>query len=235
MGLLCAEQDVRNLKKMHVPKFWYSCAQNKTSESSRNGLSRIMGLLCAEQNVGNIKNMHVQELWDSCAQRKTSKYLKMHFQEFWDSCAQNKTSKISRMDFQKFWDSCAQNKTSELSKDGLSGILELLCSEQDVGKMLFQELWDSCAQNTASEISKTALSGVLGLLCAEHNRENLKKMHFHELFTLRDAADPGLKAIWWKSHRKKSANLRVQERSPIFWFKCLSAGGSACGSGPRSM
>ena len=37
-------------------KFWDSCAQNKTSETSKNALSGCMALLCAEQNVGNLKN-----------------------------------------------------------------------------------------------------------------------------------------------------------------------------------
>ena len=80
-----------------------------------------------------------------------------------------------KSDFQEFWDSCAQNKTSEISKSRLSGILGLLCAEQDVGnlkkctfrssgtpvrrtrrrksqKMHFQEFWDSWAQNKTSEI-----------------------------------------------------------------------------------
>ena len=68
MGFLCAEQNVGNLKNMHVQEFWDSCAQSKTWEISKHALSRILGLLRAEQDVGNLKNMHVQELWDSCAQ-----------------------------------------------------------------------------------------------------------------------------------------------------------------------
>ena len=87
-----------------------------------------------------------------------------------------------KSDFQEFWDSCAQNKASEISKHGLSGILGLLCAEQDVGdlkkctfrnsgtpvrrtrrrksqKMHFQELWDSWTQNKTSEISKSANRG----------------------------------------------------------------------------
>ena len=77
-------------------------------------------------------------------------------------------------------------------KNGLSGILGLLCAEQDVGnlnkcafrnsgtpvrrtrrrkspKMHLQGLWDSCAQNKTSEISKKSLSGIPGLPCAEQN------------------------------------------------------------------
>ena len=75
MGLLCAEQNVGNLKqctfrnsgtpvrktkrrksqKMHVQEFWDSCALNNASEISTNALSEIMELLCAEQNVGDFK------------------------------------------------------------------------------------------------------------------------------------------------------------------------------------
>ena len=81
------------------------------------------------------------------------------------------------MDFEKFWDYCAQNKMSEISKNALSGILGLLCAEQDVGntKMDFQEF---CRQNKASEVSKNALPGILGLLCAEQDVGNLKKCIF---------------------------------------------------------
>ena len=32
-----------------------TCAQNKTSEISKNALPGILGLLCAEQDVGNLK------------------------------------------------------------------------------------------------------------------------------------------------------------------------------------
>ena len=46
----------RNIKKVCVQEFWESCAQNKTSEISKNALSGILGLLWAEQNVGNLKN-----------------------------------------------------------------------------------------------------------------------------------------------------------------------------------
>ena len=60
---------------------------------------------------------------------------KSDFHEFWDSCAQSNTSEIPKMDFQEFWDSCAQNKTSEISTNALSGILGLLCAEQDVGNL----------------------------------------------------------------------------------------------------
>ena len=47
----------------------------------------------------------------------------------WGSCVSQET------DFQEFWDPCAQNKTSEISKNELSGIMGLLCAEQNVGTL----------------------------------------------------------------------------------------------------
>ena len=61
----------------------------------------------------------------------------------------------------KFWDPCAQNKTPEISKVAFSGILGLLCTEQNV-----------------EHLKTYACSGILGLLCAEQNVGNLKHMHF---------------------------------------------------------
>ena len=81
-----------------------------------------------------------------------------------------KRRKSQKMHFQEVWDSCAQKKTSEISKNELSGMLGLLCAEQDVRnikKMHFQEFWDSCAQNKTSEISKT---------CTFRNPSNQNKL-----------------------------------------------------------
>ena len=41
----------RKSKNMDFQEFWDSCAQNKTSEISKNGLPRILGLLCVEQDA----------------------------------------------------------------------------------------------------------------------------------------------------------------------------------------
>ena len=49
------------------------------------------------------------------------------------------------MHFQEFWHSCVQNKLSEISKNALSGIIGLLCAEQDVGNL---------KQNAPSEIAR---------------------------------------------------------------------------------
>ena len=174
LGLLGAEQDVGNLKKctfrnsvtpvrrtrrrkpqrMHFQEFWDSCAQNKTSEISKNALSGILGFLGAEQDVGNIKKSLSRILGPLCAEQ---------------------TSEISKMGFQEVWHSCAQNNTSEISKNALSGILGLLCAERNAGhlkqctfrnsgtrvriatrrrskQMYSQKFWDSFALNEPSEI-----------------------------------------------------------------------------------
>ena len=95
----------------------------------------------------------------------------------WPPVRRTKRRKSRKMHFQEFWDSCAQNKTAEISRNALSGILGLLCAEQDVGtlnknctfsnygtpvrrtkrrkskQMHVQEFWYSCAQNKTSDIS----------------------------------------------------------------------------------
>ena len=71
---------------MHFQEFWYSCAQNKTSEISKNAPSGILGLLCAEQNVRNLKNCTFRNYATPVRRRKVSL----------DSGSQNKTSEISK-------------------------------------------------------------------------------------------------------------------------------------------
>ena len=44
----------RKAQKMDFQEFWDCCAQNKTSENSTHGLSRILGLLWAEQDAANL-------------------------------------------------------------------------------------------------------------------------------------------------------------------------------------
>ena len=100
-----------------------------------------MALLCAEQDVGNLKHCTFKNSGTPVRRTRPRKSQKLHFPEFWDTCA--------------------QNKTSEISKSALSGILGLLCAEQNVGSLKqlhSQELWDSCAQDKTSEISRSALS-----------------------------------------------------------------------------
>ena len=66
----------RKSQQMHFQELWDSCAQNKTSEISRDALSEIVGLQFAEPIVGNLKHMHVQNVWDFGSQNKTSEISK---------------------------------------------------------------------------------------------------------------------------------------------------------------
>ena len=107
LGLLGAEQNVRNLKtctfrnsgtpgrrtkrqksqKMHFQEFWDSCAQNKTSEISKSELSGFQGLLCAEQEVGNLKKWTFRNSGAPVRRTRRRGSQKDDVQEFWDSCA----------------------------------------------------------------------------------------------------------------------------------------------------
>ena len=81
----------------------------------------------------------------------------MIFRNYGTPVRRTRRRKSQKMYFQEFWDSCAQSQTSEISTTALSGILGLLCAEQDVGNL------------------KKTLLGMLGLLCAEQNVGHLKK------------------------------------------------------------
>ena len=154
MRLLCAEEDVGNLKKCTFRNYWTPVSRTRRRKSQK---------------------MHFQEFWDSCAQNKTSEIPKNDFQEIWDSCAQNKASEISKNGLSGFLGLlCAEQDVGNLKKCifGISGTHK---TSEISKKMHFQEFWDSCAQNKASEISKNGLSGILGLLCAEQDVGNLKK------------------------------------------------------------
>ena len=136
--LLFAEQDVGNIKKIHFPKLWDSCAQNNTSEISKHACSGIMGLLCAEQGVGNLKNGLSRIMGLLCAEQDVGNLKKNVLPgSLGLTVRRTKRQKYRKTDFQEFWDSCAQNKASEISKhkNGLSGNLGLLCAEQSVGNL----------------------------------------------------------------------------------------------------
>ena len=100
---------------MHSQDSWESCAQNKTSDISKNVLFGMLGLMCAEQNVGNIK--------------------KMNFQKLLDFFAQNKTSEISTNGLSGIRGLLCVEPTVGNLKNGCSGILGLLCAEQNVGNL----------------------------------------------------------------------------------------------------
>ena len=78
LGLLCAEQDVGNLENA-LQEFWDSCAQNKTSEISKNALPRITGLMCAEEDVGNLKKWTFMNYETSVRRTKHRKSEKKRF------------------------------------------------------------------------------------------------------------------------------------------------------------
>ena len=102
MGLLCAEQDVGNLKKnivrdygtpmrrtrrwkyqqMYFQEFWDSCTQNERRKSQKHELSRIMGRLCAEQNVGNLKKTRSGILGLLCAEQNVVNLKNCTFRKF---------------------------------------------------------------------------------------------------------------------------------------------------------
>ena len=100
---------------MDFQKLLDSCAQNKTSEISKNALSECLGLLLAEQHVGNLKQCTSRNSGTPVRRTKRQKSQKTHVQELWDSCA--------------------QNKTSEIPKNARLGILGLLYAEQNIGNL----------------------------------------------------------------------------------------------------
>ena len=71
--------------------------------------------------------------------------------------------KSQKMHFQEFWDYCAQDKASEISKIALSGIMGLLCAEQNV-----RNLEKNTCRNSGTPVRRTerrksqklALSGI---------------------------------------------------------------------------
>ena len=135
MRLLCAEQDVGNIKKStsgnsRTPvrrtkrqKSQKSTFRNsgtpvrrtKRRKSQTNALPGILGVLCAEQDIGNLKKCTSRISGTPVRRTQRQKFQKMHFQGLGNSCA--------------------QNQTSDISKTALSGILGLLCARQNVGNL----------------------------------------------------------------------------------------------------
>ena len=112
-----------------------------------------MRFMCAERNVENLKTCTFKKYGTPVPRTKRRESQLRHFQEIWDSCAQKNTSEISKT-------ALFAEQTSEISKNALSGIMGLLCAEQDVGNL------------------KNVLPRSLGLLCAEQNVRNLKQCTF---------------------------------------------------------
>ena len=111
------------------------------------------------------------------------------------------------MHCQKVWDPGSQNPTSEISETALSGILGLLCAEQDVGNLTKCNFRNSGTpgRRTRRRKSHNAFSGILGRLCAEQDVRNLKKC------TFRNYGTPVR-----RKKRRKSQQLNFRE----FWESC---------------
>ena len=104
MGLQCAEEDIGNPNKKHYTsrnfgtpgrrtrrrktqqmnfqELWDSCAQNRTSETSKNARLGTMELLCAGQNVGNLTNVLSRFLGLLCAKQNVGDLKKRTFNNF---------------------------------------------------------------------------------------------------------------------------------------------------------
>ena len=116
MELMCAEQDVGNLKKctfrksrtpvrrtkrrksqqMYFQNIWDSRSQSKPSEISNNALSEILGLWLAERQVGNL-NKYTFKISGTLVCRTTPrKSQNMHLHKLRGSNSQNKTSNNSK-------------------------------------------------------------------------------------------------------------------------------------------
>ena len=139
----------------------------------------------AVQNVGSLKHCTFRNAGTPVRRPKRRTYQKWTFRNSGTPVRRTRHRKSQKMSFQEVWDSCAQNTTSEISKNALSGILRLLCAEQDVGNLKKCTFRNSGtpAHRTQRRISqKNDLSGIMGLRLAEQNVRNLKKTHFQELW-----------------------------------------------------
>ena len=142
-----------------------------------------MRLLCAEQDVGNMKKCTFRNSGTPVRRTTSRKYQQLHFREFWDSCAQNKASEISKTCTFRNSRTLVRRTTRRSSqKHAVSGIVGLLCAEQDVGNL------------------KNGLSGILGLLCAEQDVGNLNK------WTFRNSGTPVR-----RTRRRKYQQMHFQE------------------------
>ena len=113
LGLLCAEQSVRNLKK---------CTFRNSGTPVRRTKRQKPHKKCTVRKSGT-----------PVRRTKRRKSQKMDSQGFWDSCAQNKTSKIKKMHFQEFW---VLQDVGNLKKNARSRIMGLLCAPQTPQKAL---------------------------------------------------------------------------------------------------
>ena len=93
----------RKSQQIDFQEFWDSCAQNKTSEISKNTLFEIIGLQCAEQNVGHLKTWTFMNAGTPVRRTKRRKSQKLHFHKFWHSGAQRRPSAAPPLWFPLYW------------------------------------------------------------------------------------------------------------------------------------
>ena len=89
-----------------------------------------------QQNVGNLKICTFPNSGIPVRRTRSRKSQTCTFRNSGSLVSRKKQpQKSQKIHFRVFGDSCAQNKTSEISNNALSGILGLLCAEQDVGNL----------------------------------------------------------------------------------------------------
>ena len=140
------------------------CFKDMTSTISKHALSETLGARFAEQNVGNLKNCSFRNSGTPVRRTRRRKSQKLHFQEFCDSCA--------------------QNKTSESSENELSGILRLLCAEQDVGNLKTWTFRSSGTpvRSTRRRKSQSCTFRNSGTPVRRTRRRKSKQLHFQEFW-----------------------------------------------------
>ena len=131
-----------------------------------------MALRFAEQNVGNLNNCTFRISGNSVRRTKCRKSQQLHFRNSGTPLRRTIRRIYRKLHVQKFWDTRAQNKTSDISTHEFSGIMGLLCAEQNVGNLI------------------NVISRILGLLCAEQDVGNLnnkqtKQTQFQDSWSVR--------------------------------------------------
>ena len=125
LGLLCAEQNGRHLKKFTFITSGTSVLRTKRQTSQK---------------------LYFHKVWDLCAQNKTSEISKMHCHKLWDSCAQNKTSEISnKCTFKNYGTPAAEQHVGNIKTCTFvyDGSLVRRTTGPKSQHMHFQKLWDS--------------------------------------------------------------------------------------------
>ena len=88
-GLLCAEQNVGNLKTGLSGILGLLCAEQNVGNLTKNTLLGFLGLLCAEQHVGNLNDVRSRFLGLLCAEQDVGNLNKFIFR----NSGTHKTSK----------------------------------------------------------------------------------------------------------------------------------------------